>query len=124
VYYYYYSAPYFLLFAGLLASLASGVAFEATLKLAVRDWSKNQSTRTLANLRGPQLQLPFLGMCGGVCFFLTSGLQIFGFPGWLGYSIAVPLTLLIGGLIWYQLGRVLRQIEQGGSKALDLDSFT
>ncbi|MGG6296909.1 hypothetical protein ACQ4M4_21145 [Leptolyngbya sp. AN02str] len=121
--YLYYSPPYILLIAGLLAGITSGLAFEATLKLAVSDWSKNRSTRTLANLKGMQLLMPFLGICGGVCFFLAAGLEIFGFPTWLGYAIALPLTLFIGLLIWTQLAQVLRQLEKGGSQALDLDSF-
>lgn len=120
---YYYSAPYFLLIAGLLIALTSGVAFDASLKLLVRDRTKNPNISTFPATKALQIQLPFLGICGGVCFFLTAGLQIFGFPAWLGYSIAVPLTLLIGGLVWFQLGSVLRQLEKGGSKALDLDSF-
>jgi len=48
--YYFPEPPYFLMSAGLLAGMASGVAFEATLKQAVQQWSKNRSTRTLANL--------------------------------------------------------------------------
>jgi cobalamin biosynthesis protein CobD/CbiB len=119
----YYSPPYILLIAGLLVSITSGAAFEATLKLAVMDWSKNRSTRTLANLQGMQLLLPFLGICGGICLFLAAGLEIFGFPTWLSYAIALPLTLFIGLLIWTQLAQVLRQLERGGSQALDLDSF-
>jgi len=121
--YYYYSPPIILLVAGLLASLTSGLAFDATLRMSIREWSKNKSTRTLAQARGLSLLLPFLGICGGVSFFLASGLQIFGFPSMLALAIALPLTLLIGGLVWFQLGQVLRQIEQGGSAALDLDSF-
>ena len=52
--YYFPEPPYFLMSAGLLAGMASGVAFEATLKQAVQQWSKNRSTRTLANLQGLQ----------------------------------------------------------------------
>lgn len=115
--------PYFLLAAGLFISLASGVAFEAVLKQAVREWSKNRSTRTLANLQGIQLLLPFLGISLGTCFFLSSGMEIFGFSTKLSYLISVPLTVLISWLVWSQLGKILIQLEQGGSKALDLDSF-
>ncbi|MBD1911073.1 MULTISPECIES: hypothetical protein [unclassified Leptolyngbya] len=121
--YYYYSPPYFLLLAGLFAGITSGVAFEATLKQAVHDWSKNRSTRTLANLQGLQLFTPFFGICGGICFFLSAGMQIFGFNSTIAYAMAVPMTLFIGVLVWYQLGQVLKQLEKGGSKALDLDSF-
>ncbi len=118
-----YTPPYFLLLAGLLAGITSGAAFEATLKQSVQDWARNRSTRTLATLKGPQLLFPFLGMVGGICIFLGAGLEIFGFPTWLSYSIAVPLTLFVGILVWTQLGKILIQLEQGGSKALDLDSF-
>ncbi len=121
--YFYYEPPYFLLVAGLLASILSGIAFEAVLKGNVRDWSKNRSTRTLANLQGLQLFIPFIGMAGGICVFLASGIQIFGFPGKIAYFLSVPLTVFIGWLVWFQLGKILVQLEQGGSKALDLDSF-
>lgn len=120
---YYYNPPYFLLVAGLFAGIASGLAFDATLRQAVKEWSNNRSTRTLANLHGLTLRLPFLGICGGVCVFLASGVQIFGFPPKLAYAIAIPLTVLTALLVWSQLGKILIQLEKGGSKALDLDSF-
>lgn len=115
--------PYFLLVAGLLAGIISGSAFEATLKQNVQEWSKNRSTRTLAQMKGFQLLVPFLGIAAGICVFLASGLEIFGFPSWLSYSVSLPLTLFIGVLIWSQLAKLLGQLERGGSKALDLDAF-
>jgi hypothetical protein len=114
--------PYFLLVAGLVAGIASGLAFQATLKLAIQEWSKNRSTQTLVGLTN-QLSLPFFGISAGVCVFLASGLEIFGFPSALTYVVALPLTLMTSWLIWSQLGVNLIQLERGGSKALDLDSF-
>ena len=121
--YYFPEPPYFLMTAGLLAGMASGLAFESTLKQAVQLWSKNRSSRTLSNLKGLQLQLPFLGMSGGICIFLASGMEIFGFPKLLSYVLALPLTLLTAWLVWTQLGKVLIELQRGGSQALDLDSF-
>lgn len=121
--FFYYSPPYVLFVAGLLAGITSGLAFEATLKQSVQQWSKSRSSRILENLRGPQLLIPFLGMCGGICIFLGSGLEIFGFGKQLAYVVALPLTLFTGLLVWSQLGKILMQLNQGGSKALDLDSF-
>ncbi len=115
--------PYVLLVAGLFFSLVSGAAFESILKKAVQDWSKNRSTRTLATLQGFQLFLPFVGIALGICLFLSSGMEVFGFTTQLSYAIALPLTILIGWLIWSQLGKILIQLEQGGSQALDLDSW-
>lgn len=118
-----YNPPYFLLVAGLLMSVTSGLAFEATLKQAVQEWARNRSTRTLANLQGMGLFLPFLGICVGVCVFLASGIEIFGFPGMIAYGVSFLLTVMTAALVWYQLGIILIQLERGGSKALDLDSF-
>jgi hypothetical protein len=115
--------PYFLLFVGLFAGFTSGLAFEATLKQKVQEWSKNRSTRTLAQMKGSQLLIPFLGIAAGICVFLGAGLEIFGFPYWLSYSVSLPLTILLGLLIWSQLSKLLAQLERGGSKALDLDAF-
>lgn len=116
--------PYFWLVFGLLAGSTSGLAFEATLKQLVGEWAKTRSSRTLAYLRGIQLQLPFLGICLGVCIFLASGVQIFGFPASLSYLISITLTVFIGWLVWSQLGKLLTQLERGGSKAIDLDSYS
>lgn len=121
--YYYSYPPYFLLVAGLLIAITSGVAFETTLKASVQDWAKNRSTRTLANMRGMSLIVPFLGICLGIWLFLASGIAIFGFPGLIAYGVAFLLTVLTGTLVWSQLGQILIQLEQGGSKALDLDSW-
>ncbi len=115
--------PYLLLLVGLLASLASGKAFEVTLKQSVQEWSKTHSTRILSNLQGMQLLVPFLGISGGICIFLTSGLIIFGFPTWLSSILSAVLTIATSLLIWSQLGRLLLMLEQGGSQALDLDSW-
>uniref|UniRef100_A0A832H5U4 Uncharacterized protein n=1 Tax=Oscillatoriales cyanobacterium SpSt-402 TaxID=2282168 RepID=A0A832H5U4_9CYAN len=121
--YYFPEPPYFLLFAALFASITSGAAFEAVLKQSVQSWSKNRSTRILANLKGLQLILPFLGIAVGSCVFLSSGMTIFGFPAQLAYLISIPLTAGTAALVWSQLGKILIQLEQGGSQALDLDSF-
>ncbi len=115
--------PYVLMIAGLFVSLASGIAFESVLKKAVQDWSKNRSTRTLATLQGIQLFIPFMGIALGICLFLSSGMEVFGFTTQLSYAIALPLTVLVGWLIWSQLGKILAELERGGSQALDLDSW-
>lgn len=121
--YNYPSPPYFLLFFGLFSGLTCGLAFEATLRQKVQEWSKKRSTRTLAQMKGLQLLMPFLGITAGIAVFLASGLEIFGFPAWMCYTISLPLTLIISFLVWSQLSKLLGQLERGGSKALDLDAF-
>ncbi|MEO1067794.1 MAG: hypothetical protein AAFW95_01540 [Cyanobacteria bacterium J06638_6] len=84
--------------------------------------SQNAS-RALAIPLVDRLQIPFFGICAGVCVFLASGIQLFGFPALAAYAMGLPMTLLSGLLIWSQLGKILMMIEQGGSEALDLDIF-
>ncbi len=115
--------PYFLLIASLLASIASGVAFDAVLRQSVMEWSKSRSSRTLATLQGTSLKVPYLGIVSAVVVFLASGVEFFGFPTKIAYAISLPLTMFIAWLVWTQLGRLLAQLERGGSQALDLDSF-
>lgn len=120
---YFSEPPYFVLVAGLLVSLTCGSAFAATLKQIVQKWSSNRASK-ISNLQiGGALLVPFLGICAGVCLFLSSGLEIFGFPGWLSYAVAIPLTLLLGLLIWLQLGSMLNLVERKGFQELDIDSW-
>jgi hypothetical protein len=121
--YYFPDPPYVLLALGLFASLTSGLAFDSVLKLSVKDWSKNRSTRRLSSMRGFQLLIPFVGIAIGACVFLCAGMEIFGFPTKLAYAIALPMTAFIGWLVWWQLGKTLAELDRGGSAALDLDSF-
>jgi hypothetical protein len=120
----YIDPPYFLLVASLLASLAAGKAFEVSLKKLVTDWQRTRSTRgNLGNLAATPLPLPFLGIAGGICSFLTAGLTIFGFPLQLSLILSVVLTLGTAGLIWFQLGKMLTLLQQGGSRAIDIDAL-
>ena len=118
--YYLPQPPYFLLIVGLFTGLTCGVAFEAKLKSQVKDWLKKPADQILKNTG---LELPFLGICVGICVFLSSGLEIFLLNPWLSYAISLPLTIFIAALVWIQLEKVLQQLKVGGSKAIDLDAF-
>lgn len=121
---YYFTPPYFLVFAGLFISLTSGSAFAATLKQIVAKWSSDRAhEKAVAKLPTGQLIIPYLGINAGILMFLAAGLEVFGFPGWLAYAAAVPLTLFIAILVWYQLGSMLSYVEQKGFESLDLDSW-
>lgn len=123
VYYVSMNPPYFLCGAALVAGLAAGLAFAATLKELVQQWAKNRSSRTLLNLRGFSIQLPYFGITVSIAVFLSSGLEIFGFPPELAYPCAVVLTLFSALFVWRQLATLLVELERGGSAAMDLDMF-
>jgi hypothetical protein len=122
-YYYLPQAPLFLVFAGLFIGITCGLAFEASLKQIVNTWYNNPNRQDQALLQSASLQIPFLGICLGICIFLASGLDIFLLNPWVSYTVALPMTIFIGALVWTQLGNVLEQLQRGGSKAIDLDTF-
>lgn len=124
--YYFPQPPYFLLFVGFFAAMTCGLAFEATLKQRVQQRFKAIKDENIEqiDLRDLQtLQVSFLGICVGVCVFLAAGLEIFSFNRLLSYLVSIALTIMIGGLIWWQLGKLLVELQQGGSRALDLDGY-
>ena len=120
---YYPEPPYFLVVIGILVALTSGAAFAATLKQIVQKWSSDRAAKVKAQLRTRQLLVPFLGIAAGVCIFLASGLEVFGFTTWLSYVVAMPLSLLIALLVWLQLGSMLTLVEKEGFQAIDIDSW-
>jgi Na+-transporting NADH:ubiquinone oxidoreductase subunit NqrE len=74
-------------------------------------------------MKGFRLFIPFLGICMGVCIFLAAGLAVFSISMKLALAIALPITVAIGWLIWTQLIKMMILLEQGGSRALDLDAM-
>lgn len=122
-YYFPTDPPYFLFVVSLLAGITCGRAFEMNLRQLVGTWADTKTTAVLLELRGVQLQLPYLGMGISVGIFLACGLEIFGFPSSLAYTVAIPLTLGSAYFVWRQLGKLLVELERGGSAAMDLDAF-
>ncbi len=115
--------PYVLLIAGFLSAIAAGAAFSASLQQSTKAWAKNPEARSLEEIRDFSLQLTYLGICLGMWVALASGIQIFGFSAKVAYAMGAVMTLLMAWLVWRQLGVILAQIQQGGSKALDLDAY-
>lgn len=125
MYYYPLQPPYFLLVLGLFVALTSGFALSGTLKLVVQKWQVNSTENSQASSSfRKQLLVPFLGITIGICLFVSSGLEIFGFPGILALGIGLPLSLLTCLLVWFQLGSMLTYAERRGMKSLDLDSLS
>ncbi len=118
------SPNYALLMIGLFMVVTSGFAFQETLKLMVRQWFQEREEWSLATVRDSiTLRLPYLGMLVGTALFLGSGVEIFGFSAKAAYIFSLPLTVVTGILVWWQLGKILGQLEEGGSAAIDLDAL-
>ncbi|MBE9197621.1 MULTISPECIES: hypothetical protein [unclassified Nodularia (in: cyanobacteria)] len=122
MYYFPEQPPYFLLIIGFFIALTSGLALSGTLKVIVQQWTKNSAEISQSPSSLKQLFVPFLGITGGVCLFLSSGLEIFGFPSSLALGVGLPVSLLTCLLVWLQLGSLLTFAKREGMQALDLDS--
>ncbi|AHJ30141.1 hypothetical protein PN465_19420 [Nodularia spumigena CS-584] len=124
MYYYPEQPPYFLLTIGFFIALTSGLALSGTLKVIVQQWPKDsgEDTKSPSPSSLKQLFVPFLGITGGVSLFLSSGLEIFGFPSLLALGVGLPVSLLTCLLVWLQLGSLLTFAKRQGMQALDLDS--
>ena len=124
MYYFPLQPPYFLLLVGFLTALTSGLALSGTLKVIVQKWpsARTENTKPRSSLK--QLLVPFIGITGGTCLFLSSGLAIFGFPTSLALGVGLPISLFTCLLVWLQLGSMMTFIEREGMQSLDLDSFS
>ncbi|WP_434686738.1 hypothetical protein [Pseudanabaena minima] len=122
-YYFPSDPPYFLFAISLVAGLACGRSFEVTLRNLVSIWSSSKSSRVMLELKSASIKVPYIGMTISIAVFMSTGLEVFGFPSLFGYIVAIPITVGIALLVWRQLGKMLIELEKGGSAALDLDSF-
>ncbi|MFW9262551.1 hypothetical protein A4S05_30980 [Nostoc sp. KVJ20] len=124
MYYFPLQPPYFLLLVGFLTALTSGLALSGTLKVIVQKWPSERAENTKPRSSLKQLLVPFIGITGGTCLFLSSGLEIFGFPSTLALGVGLPISLFTCLLVWLQLGSMMTFIEREGMQSLDLDSFS
>jgi hypothetical protein len=121
MYYFPLQPPYFLLLVGFLTALTSGLALSGTLKVIVQNWPTERAENTKPRSSLKQLIVPFIGITGGTCLFLSSGLEIFGFPSTLALGVGLPISLFTCLLVWFQLGSMMTFIEREGMQSLDLD---
>ena len=122
--YYYPQPPFLICLIGLFVGITCGLAFQTMLKQKLAEWSKDGSSQNLAQLDNRALQITYLGICLGVWIFLAGGLKIFSVNSIIAIGLSLPLTIFATSLMWTQLIQLLRQLQEGGSKALDLDIFS
>jgi hypothetical protein len=122
IYYFPTDPPIFLLIAGLFISITCGLTFSKLLKLLLSEWKVNPNL-PIGDLPGGGLRLSYLFTNLGIALFLGSGMQVFGFPDWLAWAIALPTTILTAGGFWWQISRVMQQIQRGTFRVSDFDSF-
>jgi hypothetical protein len=122
--YYLPQPPFLVAIIGVFIAITSGTAFqnllEQKLKKSYQD-SKQQTSFKIDFTQDPAIAIAFSGICLGVWVFLGGGLLVLGFGFIPAYGVALLLTLFTSGLVWDQINDVLKQLKEGGSKALELD---
>ncbi|MEO0946921.1 MAG: hypothetical protein AAFY11_02005, partial [Cyanobacteria bacterium J06641_5] len=106
---------------GIFAAVTSGVAFEAGLKRTAATWRKGRRDQSLEDMLGTDVIIPYLGICAGACIFLAASLEIFSAARWQAFLVSAPVVALSGRLVWVQMGKLMLEIQKGGSAAVDLD---
>ena len=122
--YYLPQPPFLVAIIGVFIAITSGTAFqnllEQKLKKSYQD-SKQSTSFKIDSLQDPAIAVTFWGICLGVWVFLGGGLLVLVLGIIPAYGFALLLTLFTGGLVWDQINDVLKQLKEGGSKALELE---
>ena len=113
--------PYALIGIGLVIALLCGLTFARQIQQRLDQWQ--QDRLPLLPLARPNIVIPYAGVLLGTTLFVGSGLQVFGFAAGSSLLVALLLTLLTGAGLWYQLGRLMQQVECGNFAAVDFDNF-
>ena len=122
--YYLPQPPFFVAIIGVFIAITSGAAFQKLLAQKLKKSyldSKQATSFKIDPTQDPAIATTFLGICLGVWVFLGGGLLVLGFGFIPAYGVALLLTLFTSGLVWDQINDVLKQLKEGGSKALELD---
>jgi len=122
--YYLPQPPFFVAVIGVFIAITFGAAFQNLLEQKLRESykdAKRANSFKIDRSKDPSIALTFAGVCLGVWVFLGGGLLVLGFSIIPSYGVALLLTLFTSGLVWDQINDVLKQLRDGGSKALELD---
>lgn len=112
--------PYFLIGAAALCGFTCGKAFEVSIKRKTKEWSQGQSTQSLSNVYEARLFVPYLGICVCSWVFVGSALTTFAVTWAIGFAMSTVVVLSSGLLVWFQLRKLLKTLEEGGSEALKI----
>ncbi|WP_299404895.1 hypothetical protein [Acaryochloris sp. IP29b_bin.148] len=112
--------PYFLIGIAAVCGLACGKAFEVSIKRKTKEWSEGRSSQPLSKVYEVRLFVPYLGICVCSWVFVGSALTTFAVTWAIGFAMSTVVVVSSGLLVWFQLKKLLKTLEEGGSKALEI----
>lgn len=113
--------PYLLAVVGLLIGILCGLTFGRQVQNKLDNWK--QDRLPMLPLGTLELIISYSGIIIGVTLFIGCSLQFFGFASGSSILVAMIMSLITGGGLWYQLERLMQQVEKGEFKAVDFDNF-
>lgn len=100
-----------------------GIIFKDMLEYQTAYWNANRSTQTTIRYQTPQAVIAYLGLTVFVTIFMGASMSVFGLVWWFAGTIATVVVVPTALLVWLQLGSMLSLLVQGGSEAVDIDSY-
>ena len=106
----------------LFFAFAWGLMFKDMLVHEVARWNANRKTQESVEYRRPRIFFTYAVTSLLLVVFSIYSFVAIGFPLSYGVPISVVMVAFPAILIWVQLGSLLRELVQGGSKALEIDA--
>ncbi len=106
----------------LFFAVAWGLMFKDMLEHEVALWNTNRKTQETVEYRQPRIFFTYAVTSLLLVVFSIYSFVAIGFPLNIGVPVSVVMVAFPAILIWVQLGSLLRELVQGGSKALEIDA--
>lgn len=99
-----------------------GIIFKDMLEYQTALWNANRDTQRSIRYQTPNTVIAYSLLTLFLTIFMGAGMSVFGL-GIFAYGLAVVVVVPTALLIWLQLGSMLSLLVQGGSEAMDIDSY-
>lgn len=104
-------------------AIAFGFIFKDMLEYQVALWDTNRQSQAQINYKTPNIIIAYLGLCLSLLVFVGASLSVFCSIYWIAYGLSAIVVFPTALLVWVQLGSMLILLVQGGSEAVDIDSY-
>ncbi|MGB0563531.1 MAG: hypothetical protein ACPGVO_17260, partial [Spirulinaceae cyanobacterium] len=104
-------------------AIATGFIFKDMLEYQVEYWHQNRQTIPAIRYDQPQAKIAYLLLTLFLTLFVGECLSVFQIGSLVAAGLAVLVVIPTALLVWVQLGSMLELLVQGGSQAIDIDSY-
>ncbi|MEB3213559.1 MAG: hypothetical protein VKL39_19575 [Leptolyngbyaceae bacterium] len=117
------SPIYSIVVGSTLLAIAWGIIFKDMLEYQVNQWYANRETQPKVNYQKTNILMTYIGLSLFVLVSVSSSFAVFGFSYAVALIMAAIVVIPTALLVWLQLGSMLQLLVEGGSEAIDIDSY-